>query len=155
MRVALQHHIRSAVIAIAVLGTVAFLIPLLQVAQAQEEPTVERLENAQYYWVVYWDYEPGKDDEARELIQEHFYPVDVELGREVILLEVLSSEWDDVALFPVEADEFLYETSPFDVEWQTLLRERVGGAEEATALFEEFNSHVRRTRSDLMLRRMD
>lgn len=129
------------------------VVLLAPCAAAQEMPTAEMREGANYYIVTYTKFKPGMADEARELIYNHFWPVDKTIGREVIPFDNLTGEWDHVVYFPLEdgPGELAWEMSPTNEEWMTAFIEQEGGTASAEEIQRRFSELVEESRTELVM----
>lgn len=130
--------------------TLALLAPSVS---AQEMPTAEMREGATYYVVSYTKFKPGMAEEARELIYDHFWPVDQTIGREVIPFDHLTGEWDHVVYFPLEEGpgELAWEMSPTNEKWWAAFVEQEGGMEAAEEIQRRFGELVAESRTELVM----
>ena len=129
------------------------LVLLVPSVSAQELPTAMMREDATYYVVSYTKFKPGMADEARKIIYDHFWPVDREMGREVIPFDHMTGEWDHVVYFPLDEGpgELAWEMSPTGEAWMAAFVEREGSMEEAEALWKRFSELVAETKTDLVM----
>jgi hypothetical protein len=123
---------------------------------AQGARSAESRDSVMWYRVEYAKFKPGTADEARRIIYEHFWPVDREIGREVIPFDHLTGDWDHVAYFPLPTGpgEFAVTETPLGRRWNEVLARREGGQENAAAILRRFNELVLRTKSELVTRRI-
>ena len=125
----------------------ALCVPCAAQAQAQnQEMKAERAENSRYWWVEMVKFLPGKRDRAGELVEQHFAPVDKEIGAQVIDVHMTTGEWDYITLFPMTGGpgDIAWSTSPDEVKFMNALAKRVGGMAAARKLTDEFDSLVAR-----------
>lgn len=126
-------------------------------AQEDDGDGSERRENVIYYTLSMVDFKPGMNDEAWEIIYDHFVPVDMAIGRKVIPFDIQSGGWDHAVFFPMggNTDELEWSRSPQDVAWWNALVAQEGGEEAAEALMARFNGLVARSERHLVHRHTD
>lgn len=127
----------------------AFL--LVPSAAAQNMPTATKHKNVKWYTVTHTKFKHGKADEAREIIHNHFWKIDVRRGYNVMLYDVVAGDWDIVAYFPMEGPgELAWATTPSDAAWLALLADHEGGMDKATALREKYWSLVAEQKTEIV-----
>jgi len=126
-------------------------------AQAQDETEAQKRENVMYYTMNLVDFKAGANDEAWEIIYDHFVPVDNAVGREIINFDYHSGGWDHIVFFPMgeTTDELEWSRSPADVAWWSALIEQEGGKDQADALMKRYNGLVARSSRHIVHRHMD
>lgn len=109
-----------------------------------QELKAEREQNVTYYRVEMVKFHHGKRPRAAELVDQYFAPTDRELGGTVLDLHLMTGDWDFITMFPMSGGpaDMTYTTSPDEVRWLTALRKRVGGAEAAKKLTDEWDTLV-------------
>ncbi len=112
------------------------------------------MEGVTWYTVSYTKFKPGMADEARRIIYEHFWPVDKEIGREVIPFDHVTGEWDHVVYFamPGGPAELAFQETPLGKRWQEAFFRRQGGKEKAEALEKRFRELVQHERTELVMK---
>ena len=121
----------------------ACLVVAAAPASAQELKA-EREENVTYYRVEMVKFHHGKRARGAELVRDHFAPTDYDVGGKVLDVHLMTGDWDFITMFPMSGGpgDLDYTTSPADVKWMTALRKRVGGAEAAKKLTDEWDTLV-------------
>lgn len=123
-----------------------------------QEMTAEKYENLEWYTISYFEWEDGKAEDAKKMINEYFKPSAQDAGQQlpVMELDLLFSEWDHLVIFPMEEglEAFEWKRSPGDVKWMQALQKRVGSEEKVQEMWEEFGSYVKKSKSQLA-RKMD
>jgi hypothetical protein len=122
------------------------------IAAGQDTPQPSRVEDVQYYKVEYHRFKPGKADEGRDFIRNHFRPADRAAGIEVLEFTPITGDWDWIAFFPVEPDFLAWERSPSSIRARAKFEEMAGGTEQAKKLDQEFNSLIQELRVEIMVR---
>jgi hypothetical protein len=114
------------------------------------------IEGVTWYTVSYAKFKPGMADEARKIIYEHFWPVDKEIGREVIPFDHLTGEWDHVVYLPMPGgpSELAFQQTPLGRKWFETFSRREGGREKAEALDKRFSEMVLHTKTEVVMRRI-
>ncbi len=114
-----------------------------------------RIEGVAWYTVSYAKFKPGMAEEARKLIYDHFWPVDKEIGREVIPFDHVTGDWDHVVYFPMPGgpDELAFRETELGRRWFETLARREGGREKAAALDKRFNEMVLHMKTELVMKR--
>lgn len=125
-------------------------------AHSQGLPSVKPNERTSWYRIVYVKFKPGALEEAQKLIYEHYWPIDKEIGREVIPFDPISGEWDQIVCFPMggSPSQIALGDSPMDKRWNEVLVRREGGKAQADALNKRYMDLVMTTKSEIALRRM-
>lgn len=120
-----------------VLATVCLAVASPSSASAQEaagEP--------QWYQVFYFKFVPGMKERAIEHIAQHFWPVDMAIGRKVLPFDFVTGEWHHVVYFPAAISPDGIDTVPsFQVFWKELVA-REGGEAAADNAFADFFAMV-------------
>lgn len=113
------------------------------------------IEGVTWYTVSYTKFKPGMADEARKIIYEHFWPVDREIGRQVIPFDYVTGKWDHVVYFRMGGGpaELAFEETPLGKRWQETFFRREGGKDKADALSRRFDEMVLREKTELTMTR--
>ena len=121
----------------------------------QGAQTGNAIEGVTWYTVTYTKFKPGMADEARKIIHEHFWPVDKEIGREVIPFDYVTGEWDHVVYFPMPGGpgELAFRETPLGKRWQETFFRREGGKDKAEALNRRFGEMVLDDKTELAMKR--
>ena len=124
-------------------------------AESQGTPSIKPNERSAWYRMVYVKFKPGTREEAMKLIYDHFWPVDKEIGREVIPFDPVSGEWDTIVCFPMSGSptEIGLQDSPLDKKWNETLIRREGKAQ-ADAIGKRNWELVMHTKTEIVLRRL-
>ena len=125
-------------------------------AHSQAAPTGKPIEHVAWYRVMYVKFKPGMADEARKIIYEHFWPVDREIGREVIPFDPVTGDWDQVVYFPMPGgpSELGVQSTPWDAKWEAAFERREGGKDKADALNRKYGEMVQQTKIEIVMRRI-
>ena len=125
-------------------------------AQSQGTPTVRPNERTAWYRMVFVKFKPGTLPEAQKLIYDHYWPVDKEIGREVIPFDPVSGEWDQIVCFPMSGSptEIGLQESPMDKKWNETLIRREGGKAQSDAINKRYMDLVMHTKTEIVLRRL-
>lgn len=125
--------------------------------QEQMDPTQpKKFENAEWSQAYFVEFKPGMMNEALQIIEDHFMPVNEELGREgPTEYRFMTGEWDMVVFFPMNEGpgEIAWEISPSDAEWNRVFIEREGGMEQGMQVFEDYGKTVARQKTELAMQR--
>jgi hypothetical protein len=113
------------------------------------------IEGVTWYTVEYAKFKPGMADEARKIIYEHFWPVDKEIGREVIPFDHVTGEWDHVVYFPMPGGpgDLAFRETALGKRWFETFSRREGGKDKAAALDKRFSDMVLQTKTELVMKR--
>lgn len=132
-----------------------FLAQSATLALGQAAQPGTPIEGVTWYTVSYTKFKPGMADEARKIIYEHFWPVDKEIGREVIPFDYVTGEWDHVVYFPMPGGpaELGFRQTALDRRWFETFSRREGGKEKAEALDKRFGDMVLHTKTELVMKR--
>ncbi len=125
-------------------------------AHGQGLPTVKPGEHTSWYRIAYVKFKPGMAEEAQKLVYDHYWPVDKEIGREVIPFDPLTGEWDAIVCFPMSGSPTqvgLGDTA-LDKKWNEVLVRREGGKAQADAINKRYGEMVANTKTEIALRRM-
>jgi hypothetical protein len=90
-----------------------------------------------WYEGLYTKFKPSCALRALEITHDHFGPVDKKIGRNVLVFDFRTGEWDQIVYFPViftgEGYEWVKEK-----EWWSTFIEQEGGQDQADAVFGEY-----------------
>ncbi len=126
-----------------VLAVLALVVGLPLGVKAQETAQPENYTDVAWYEVHYTKFKQGTHEQAERIIREHFIPVDIAVGRDVIPFDYSSGEWDHVIYFPIDGPaELEWRRSPMDVKWWAALVEQEGGVDEAGQLVQSFDQLI-------------
>lgn len=118
-----------------------------------QEMTAKKYDNLQWYVVTLVNFEDGKMEDAKKIINEHFTPTDQATGQRgpEMALDLMFSEWDHIVIFPMEEgiEALEWKTSPREIEWMKAFHERAGGEEKGKEVMDEFQSYVKEYKSML------
>jgi len=122
---------------------------------AQSAQSGNQIQDVTWYTVSYTKFKPGMADQARKIIYEHFWPVDKEIGREVIPFDHVTGEWDHVVYFPMAGGpaELAFQETPLGKRWQETFVRREGGKDKAEALNRRFGEMVLHEKTELAMKR--
>ncbi len=125
-------------------------------AQGQAATPGKPPEVYSWYSVAFTKFKVGMGDEARKLIYENFWPVDKEIGREVIAFDGVTGDWDIIVFFPMPSgpSEMAGAENPLNRKWEETLIRRAGGREQYDALMKRFNATVETSKTEIVKRRI-
>lgn len=114
------------------------------------------IQGVTWYSVSYTKFKPGMADQARKIIYESYWPVDKEIGREVIPFDYLTGEWDHVVYFsmPGGPGELAFEETPLGKRWQETFFRRQGGKDKGDALNKRFGEMVLHGKMEIVMKRL-
>lgn len=117
-------------------------------------PAAQVRKNAKYFLAVYFDYKPGKVNEAFRLIEKYFIPVDETAERFVIQFRPITGTWDEIAFFPLKngPDALAWSPTPSDAAWNAVFVEQVGSQQRVDEIWRQFQSLVLKTKTELVMR---
>ena len=123
---------------------------------AQGTPPVKPNERTSWYRVIHVKFKEGAVDEARQIIYDHFWPIDKEIGRDVITMDAVSGEWVQIVAFPMGGtpSQIARARTPRDAKWGEALARREGGKAQADALWKRYLDLVMTTKTEIALRHM-
>ena len=104
-----------------------------------------------YYYAEFNKFKPGKVEDGRSFIYEHFWTVDKVIGRKPLAFDFLTGPWDHVVFFRLEgglADAEIENTEQMK-KWQAEFQKQEGGLEKATKAQAGFYAMVDKTMSGL------
>jgi hypothetical protein len=139
-----------------VLLAVLFLSASAGSARGQGAPAAAQIEGVTWYRVSYAKFKPEMVEAARRIIYEHFWPVDREIGREVLAFDQVTGDWDHVVYFPMPGGpaELAFRETALGKRWQETLARREGGNEKAAALQKQFAEMLLREKTEIVMRRV-
>jgi hypothetical protein len=125
-------------------------------AHGQNTPTIKPGEHTSWYRIIYVKFKPGAAEEAQKLIYDHFWPIDKEIGREVIPFDPITGEWDQIVCFPMGGSptQVALDDTALDKRWNEVLARREGGKAQADAINKRYMDLVANTKTEFALRRM-
>lgn len=114
------------------------------------------IQGVTWYSVSYTKFKPGMADPARKIIYESYWPVDKEIGREVIPFDYVTGEWDHVVYFsmPGGPGELAFEETPLGKRWQEAFFRRAGGKDKGDALNKRFGEMVLHSKMEIVMKRL-
>ena len=119
-------------------------------AQMPTEP-VKR--DATYYMVVSYDFKEGKNADAAKIVDDYFLKASkaVGLAGPAWQLRMMTGPWDVIVAWKMDGGlaEGEWQVSANDVKWFKALSDVAGGAEQAQAKLDEFDSYVDHSASEL------
>jgi hypothetical protein len=109
-----------------------------------------------WYVASYAKFKAGMADEARKIIYEHPWPVDKEIGREVIAFDHATGDWDHVVYFPMAGgpSDLAFQETALGKRWMETFVRREGGKERAEALQKRFGEMVLNEKTELVMKRL-
>lgn len=125
-------------------------------ALSQGAPTTNSIDGVAWYTVSYIKFKPGMAEAARKIVYERFWPIDNEIGREVIPFDPVTGEWDHVVYIrmPAGPAELAFKETEQGRRWQEAFVRREGGKDRADALQKTFGEMVLHERIELVMRRL-
>jgi hypothetical protein len=125
-------------------------------AVAQTAQAGRQIDGVAWYVVRYTKFKPGMADEARKLAYDHFWPVDKEIGRDVIPFDYVTGEWDHVVYFPMPdgPGELAFQETALGKKWYDTLVRREGGQAGAQAVMKRFGEMVLHEKTEVVRRRV-
>lgn len=123
---------------------------LLPVGASAQEAFKKR-ENVDYYHVVNFNFKPGHNDAAWEILYEKIGPAVRAMGEDFIVLDWETGAWDSTAYikFKDGYGELEYATSPASAAFMASMAKQEGSEEAAKKVMKEWVSHIDNTSSDL------
>ncbi len=122
------------------------------VAGAQEAPQPATHPDVEWYEASYVKFKHEHFYEAERFLFEHWLPVEQAIGRETIIVEHRTGEWDFVIYFPIEGPGDLEQrTSPTWKRWHEAFVEREG-EERAAEIMTRLDQMVARSENHLVER---
>jgi hypothetical protein len=125
-------------------------------SHAQGMPWIKANERTSWYRITYVKYRSGALEEAQKLVYDHFWPIDKEIGREVIPFDAASGEWDHIVAIPIGGTpaQIALGDTPLDTRWNEALVRRAGGRAQAEAIWKRYLDLVMTTKTEIVLRHM-
>ena len=125
-------------------------------ASAQGAQAPAPIEGVSWYLVSYAKFKSGMAEDARKIIYDHFWPVDREIGREVIPFDHVTGEWDHVVYLPLTGGpaDLAFQETALGKRWTETLARREGGKDKAEALQKRFREMVLHEKTEIVMRRM-
>ena len=108
-------------------------------------------DQAQWYVVAYVKFKPGAAHEARQIISEHFSPVDRALNRTALSFDFHVGEWDRVVYFQMNdvASQLAWMPGPMMASWLEHFYRRAGGKDNGDGICKRYNELVERCKTEL------
>jgi len=130
-----------------IVGIAGFAITLFSAGQAlgQDMPKAHKMENVSWHTVVLVDFEPGKTDEAMNIINNHFVKAAEKAGNSgpAMELEMQTGEWDLMLVWNMDSpSEMEWEVSPEGEKFMKALSEQEGSLKKAQELFDKYQSLI-------------
>lgn len=112
----------------------------------QDLPKAARITGVQWYQAVFIKFKPGKADQGRQIIADHFIKADEASGRAPRGFTLSTGDWDHVVFFPLASGptDLGWRLRPIDERWWAELAKLEGGAAAALALVQRFNELIDR-----------
>lgn len=138
---------RISLIASSVIIAGSLLVPL--VASAQEP--LEKRENTSYYRIINFNFKPGHNDAAWEILYEKIAPAVRAMDKSFVALDWETGSWDSTVYIEMEDGygELEYADSPASAEFMESLATQEGSKEAATKVMKDWVSHIDNSSSDL------
>lgn len=129
---------------------VSLLLPNDLTAQ---DAAPKRLENAEWKNIVHVKFHPGKRGRAIEIIKDHFFKAAEKAGTSSpeMMIEYSTGEWDLMLVWHMKGgiEDMTWQLSPDNIAWRKALNELEGGAEQGTALYQEYLSLIAHGKSEI------
>ncbi|PHS24776.1 MAG: hypothetical protein COA85_07760 [Robiginitomaculum sp.] len=118
----------------------AFLVP----AMASAEEQLKKRENARYYRVINFDFKPGHNDAAWDILYEKIAPAVRAMDKDFVALDWESGPWDSTVYITLEDGygSLEYSTSPQGAAFMASLAKLEGGEDAANKVMKEWTSHI-------------
>jgi len=122
---------------------------------AQEMSQATKREGVTYYAASYVKFKPGKADQGRKIIYDHYLTADQAIGLQTTAYDFITGPWDHVAYFILEEgpSELSYDVSPREAEWRAAFIEQEGGLEEAQKIWDQYSDLVYERQVQIVMRR--
>jgi len=122
---------------------------------AQEMPQAAEREGVTYYLARYVKFKPGKANQGRKIVYEHYKPTDQAIGLQTITFDFMTGPWDHVAYFPLEEgpSALAWEVSPQNAEWVATFAEQEGGMDEVRKIWAQYSDLVLEEQEEIVMRR--
>ena len=136
----------SPTIRIAILLAMAACAPLPAYAQTHPQPQPTKRANVTYHMVEFLKYKPGQRGRANTLIREYFGPVEKSENEKIADYRMLTGDWDAIEVHPMPGGpgDLEWTTTPRDIRLNAALIKRLGSAEAARKILNEWNSLIER-----------
>jgi hypothetical protein len=133
---------------------VAILLMSLSFTGAQDLPKAAKYTNMTWYSIGYYKFKPGEAENAQKLIANYFMKADKAAGRGVINFNLVTGEWDHIALFPLDggASGLEWSVGPSEEKWWAELAKLAGGAAKAQDLNKRFNEMIANSKTEVAMR---
>jgi hypothetical protein len=132
----------------------ALLLVVVCPATARGQEASEQAKHPEVDWYEAWyvKFKHGAFYEAEGILHEHILPVELVIGRETVIVEHRTGEWDFVIYFPIEGPgELEQRTSPTWERWWTAFVE-LEGEERAGEISARLDELVVRSENHLVER---
>jgi len=125
----------------------ALLMPVL--ASAQDAP--KKRENVTYYRVVNFDFKPGHNDAAWEILYQKIAPAVRSMDKDFIALDWESGPWDSTVYIPLDEGygTLEYSVSPQGAAFMEALAKQEGSKEAADEVMADWATHIDHDSQDL------
>ena len=125
----------------------SLLLPV--VASAQE--ALEKRENVSYYNVVHFNFKPGHNDAAWEILYQKIGPAVRAMDKSFVALDWDSGAWDTTVYIKLEDGygSLEYAVSPGSAAFMASLAKQEGSKEAAGKVMTEWVSHIDNSSSDV------
>jgi len=123
---------------------------LLPVAASAQEALKKR-ENVDYYRVVNFNFKPGHNDAAWEILYTKIGPAVRAMGKDFVALDWESGSWDSTVYIKLEDGygSLEYANSPQSAAFMASMTKQEGSKEAAEKVMKNWVSHIDNTSSDL------
>jgi hypothetical protein len=138
---------RISLIASSVVIAGSLLLPV--VASAQE--ALEKRKNVEYYNVVNFNFKPGHNDAAWEILYTKIGPAVRAMDKDFVALDWESGSWDTTVYIELEDGygSLEYATSPAGAAFMASMAKQEGSKEAAEKVMKDWVSHIDNSSSDL------
>jgi len=134
---------------VSLVAYVFVLFSFSSVTMAQDE--LKKRENVKYYRAIHFNFKPGHNEAAWELLYEKFQPASDKAGNRFVAIDWETGPWD-TTIYLTLSDGYgamEYAQSPGGAAFMAALAEMEGSKEAAEALFKKWVSHIDSTDTDV------
>jgi hypothetical protein len=125
----------------------------MSVTSVSAQSEGKKYDNPQWKNIVFVDYKSGMANDARELIAKYHAKATEMSGTSgpEMVLEMNSGEWDLMIIWGFEGgiSDMDWEVNPNGAKWRKAMNELAGGADEAQAIMDKYNSMVSRSSNQI------
>jgi hypothetical protein len=128
-------------------------IPSLLMAQEEQKP--KKHEGAEWYRIIYLEFETGKRAEAEKIIVTYWEPVNKKVNLEQNVFKFYSGTWDLVRIVKMKdgISQLDWEVSPLGIEFNKELLKLAGSEESMNKIREQWYECVKNTKVEIVRKR--